>query len=647
MFLLFPVGIEGHQVRIPIVCLGIVALCALGFLGTWLLPSSTDGVDRAAFRALVDEWEKHPYLEFPKTFTDEYLTPPQRALLAKEREKWLQSHTPPTGAELEEEQQAFEAKFHKAFDRINDVPLRKFSLVPQRGYLQIGLITSMFLHFGWLHLLGNLLFFYMCGPLLEDTWGRRNFAIFYVVGGVLAATAHYLIDRHSAAPMAGASGAIAACMGAFAVRFATRKVSMAYLIFIGFRLIRGVTQWPAWVCGGLWFGSEALTALLTGGKASGVAVMAHVGGFAFGACVAFGMKAIGIEKQFIPSAELDTGPLQASYLKEVEEARALLAEGKPGAARAKLEAGLKGAPEDADAEMGLVMLDFGEGAHAAAVARLEKLLQRLLRQKNELRAISALTEAWPHLKPDEDLKPPLAFALARGAEALGAQGQGLLEVLFLRAGAAQGLMGAKALLRAAELLVERGDVTGAGPVIDRLLARPTDAGPELLAKAQALKAKVPDLTLPEASGLDLMDLPRPPPKVTVSVLTGVTASALRLKAGNGDATELHLGKVLGVAAGVIPVAVEGKPVRGMLVVDLILSWGDPKAPAVSVRLDSDTTAMSKLFAGTTAAEVYGKFFAHVLEASGATPLPDADALKTGKFPRYPSTEARDAAIFPA
>ena len=83
-----------------------------------------------------------------------------------------------------------------------------------------------------------------------------------------------------------------------------------------------------------------------------------------------------------------------------------------------------------------------------------------------------------------------------------------------------------------------------------------------------------------------------------------------------------------------------------MLVDLILGWGDASTAAISVRLDSDTTAMSKLFPGGSAAEVYGRFLSHLLEATGATALPDASSLKTGKFPRYPSSEARDAAIFP-
>src|SRR5205085_7626297 len=102
--------------------------------------------------------------------------------------------------------------------------LRRFGLVPSRGLLQPGWLTHMFLHFGWLHIIGNLFFFYLVGPLLEDLWGRAFFAGFYLLGGLVAALAHFALDPHSTTMMAGAYGAIAACIGAFAGRCASRRI---------------------------------------------------------------------------------------------------------------------------------------------------------------------------------------------------------------------------------------------------------------------------------------------------------------------------------------------------------------------------------------------------------------------------------------
>jgi len=641
VFILIPVGVEGHEVRLPVVCIGIVAACVALFFGTWVLPSNAEGVESSAMRELIREWEAHPYLELPNFLPDE-----EKVQIAAYRAEWLQSHPAPTGDVLDAEQRSFTVRFQQAFEKAQQTPMRKLALVPSRGFFQWGLLTHMFIHFGWMHLLGNLLFFYMCGPLLEDAWGRKIFGGFYLLGGLFAATAHFLIDRHSTVSMGGASGAIAACMGAFAVRFASRRVSMGYFFFVGFRLFRGIWLWPAWVCGFLWFATEVFSAVMSGGKASGVAVMAHVGGFAFGAGVAFGMKAIGLEKSLVPSVEHHTGPLTVSLLKEVEDARSLVQAGDRAGARAKYESAARAHPEDADVQLGLVALDFAEGARPAAISRLDRTLNGLLRKKEGLRAIAGLWEVWTSLKPDE-LRPALAFALAKAAEEVGDQAQGLLEPLFLRGGDASGLMGAKSLIRAAELQLASADTTTAAVTLDTLLAR-ADAGPELLARAKQLR----DSVHPESSrGVSLPEDPepsasRPPPKSVLCALLAVTDAGLTLQSRTGDQNQLAFRQILGVAAGVIPLSKDGAAPRGILLVDLILSWGDATRAAVSVRLDSDTTVMSKLFPGASAAEVYGRFLAHVLEATGATPLPDAGALTTGKFPRYPSAEARDAAIFP-
>src|SRR5262249_45652597 len=155
----------------------------------------------------------------------------------------------------------------RLFSEMDGSLLRRLSLVPERGLLQRGLVTHMFLHLGWEHFLWNMLFFYIAGLLLEDRWGRVVFPAFYLVGGLVAATAQYLMDRHSTTMLLGASGAIAACMGAFATRFPDRHIRMAYWIFWFWR---GTFVLRAWILGLIWFGLEVLAlARDTGG--SGVA----------------------------------------------------------------------------------------------------------------------------------------------------------------------------------------------------------------------------------------------------------------------------------------------------------------------------------------------------------------------------------------
>lgn len=655
MFFLLPIGVDGLQVRIPVVCVGLLLLNLLAFFGTWVLPDNVGSVGGPQLRQLVDELEAHPYLEVPRSFGDKYLTELDRRGLMMRRTRWLETHAAPGVDDLAKEQAALDSRFDVLLQGLERAPMRRYALVPARGFGQLGWLSHMFLHFGWLHLLGNMLFLYCCGPLLEDTWGRLRFGVFYVVGGLIAAFAQYLIDRHSTISMAGASGAIAACMGAFAVRFARRKVLIAYLFFLLLKIFRGVWRWPAWFCGVLWFGNELLNAISTrGGTGGGVAVMAHVGGFGFGAALALGMKAVGLEKAFIPSMEASEEPLTVSLLADVEKAHALLQSGDRDGARALFTSALAAHPDDLDAAFGLVKLDFEAQDEAAALARLDPLFSKLMRNHGDERVLSLLWQIWPLVKVDK-LRPGFAFALARVADAAGPQGEGLAAVLFARGGAAEGLVGAKSLLRAAELAMKTTEPHLAAGYLDALLARP-DVGPELREPAMAMRAKVPAAPVAAAvmvSGLELardsnptgFAAPRPTPRVVSCVLLSVSNDALTLQSSTGDKNELPMAKVLAVAAGLVPVVTPGAPNRGMLLVDLILNWGDLTQAAVSIRLNSDSTQMSKLFPGPDAATVYGAFFTHLLLGSGATALVSADDLKRGKFPRYATSEARDEAVF--
>src|SRR5205823_2351713 len=193
---------------------------AAAFVLTWVVPKNPDGMRAESFREILRYYEEHPYLTVQPNFVYDYVRPEARATL-----EGMHEDPPVTVDEATRalEQTHLDSLIGDFSTRAEAAPLRRFGLVPARGLLQPGWLTHMFLHFGWMHILGNLFFFYLVGPLLEDLWGRRFFAVFYLVGGLMAALAHFGIDPRSTVLMAGASGAIAACMGAFTYRCANRK----------------------------------------------------------------------------------------------------------------------------------------------------------------------------------------------------------------------------------------------------------------------------------------------------------------------------------------------------------------------------------------------------------------------------------------
>ncbi len=142
-------------------------------------------------------------------------------------------------------------------------------------------LTSMFLHGGWGHLLGNCLFFWVFGNNVEDSMGRLRFLVFYVVCGLAAAAAQVLVDPASPIPMVGASGAISGVMGAYLLLYPRVRVNMLFIIFIIIRII----PLPAWLVLLWWFFLQLITGLPQLNQMDsqgGVAVWAHVGGFVAG-----------------------------------------------------------------------------------------------------------------------------------------------------------------------------------------------------------------------------------------------------------------------------------------------------------------------------------------------------------------------------
>lgn len=150
--------------------------------------------------------------------------------------------------------------------------------------IYLALFVSMFLHASLLHIGGNMLYLWIFGNNIEDRLTALGFLGFYIVGGLVATLGHVALDPNSTVPVVGASGAIAAVMGAYLVLYPKARVHS--LIILGFiPLFRRV---PAWLLLGFWFLSQFAV-----DPTSGVAWAAHVTGFAFGVLAGFAMRAIG------------------------------------------------------------------------------------------------------------------------------------------------------------------------------------------------------------------------------------------------------------------------------------------------------------------------------------------------------------------
>jgi rhomboid family protein len=164
----------------------------------------------------------------------------------------------------------------------------RWSMVPAdivAGRHWINILTAMFMHGSWSHIIGNMVFLWAFGPEVEDLMGRPRYLVFYLLGGLAAALAQIAAGADSTVPNLGASGAIAAVMGAFLVTYPRDQIRSLLVIFV----FVDVAYVPAAVLIGVWFLIQAVSLGAVTHQpqpSGGVAYAAHVGGFIFGAVVA-------------------------------------------------------------------------------------------------------------------------------------------------------------------------------------------------------------------------------------------------------------------------------------------------------------------------------------------------------------------------
>src|SRR5437899_7030167 len=276
--------------RWPVITFGLIALNFLIFLGThWKIDEEVQDPARNEVRAhLILLAGMHPELD----------TPLDVQLFIKDVQKkvpaavWRELSSPERPYEDEWDEQIRSVEDSKQLQSEMDSLAERYSqqqkssILANYGFVPahttfVAYLTSMFLHTGWLHLIGNMWFLWLAGFILEDRWGRVIYPIFYVLAGIAASIFHALFYPGSTIPALGASGAVAALMGGFLVRFPKLKIEMLWYMLIFRMRFKAYAYWllPLWLITEVFYGSLF-------GQVSAVAHWAHVGGFLFGALAA-------------------------------------------------------------------------------------------------------------------------------------------------------------------------------------------------------------------------------------------------------------------------------------------------------------------------------------------------------------------------
>ncbi len=386
---------ESRVRRLPWVTFALMALCLVSFLG--LDTSGADSPAPVSLREAGDYWRERPYLDaLPEVVTEvSYdVSPNQRGQYV---DLLRQNADPPDDFEVVlEEQSELDTLTQRAVEGPPGAgagdAFRRWGLVPTdpRPW---AFVTTIFVHVGWLHLLGNLFMLFLAGPPLEDRWGRPLYAAFFVVGGAAAAAFWMLLSIDVDLPLIGASGAVAALFGAFMVRFWGSTIRLGYF-FIGMgRVLRGTFNAPAGLLLAAWVAGEIWKAWLGDrmGSVGGTAYWAHVGGFLFGVVGAAGLRVLRIEERFIDPA-IESRTTLGGGDPAIARALAARTDGDIEGALAMLESRLRGAASDPDA-----LIAYWDTAVAAqrpeqgAAAALE-LVQRRARGGDAAGAADLLAE---------------------------------------------------------------------------------------------------------------------------------------------------------------------------------------------------------------------------------------------------------------
>jgi len=631
MFII-PIGHDQQTVRrLPWVTFAILAVNLLVFLGTGTAGSERETAGARAAQEAVDYWLEHPHLEMPDHFLREVMTPRQVndfRLLIEVRKNQVPPASDPE--DRKREQAELTAIVDRYFTAKSEHPAFAHGLIPSDMSVA-ALFTSMFMHAGWLHLFGNMFMLYLAGPPVEDAYGRPVFVSLYLVSGVVAALAHVMANPTSAVPLVGASGAIAGVMGAFLIRCTSTNIRFFYW----WMLVRaGTFDAPAWLMLPLWLLQQIFMSMLPTGE-GGVAYGAHVGGFAFGALAALGLKQWKVEERFIhPKIEKE---LTLEQHPALGEGLSMLLQGDPVLAREKLAPALRDQPKNPDVHLAYWQTYVHEGQPARGVDHMIRVIEDELRRKEPALAL----DHWRELRAAVPAGGPASLRWRLASELQGFDPTVAREVLeSLAADPGAGLLGEKARARL-------DGAPGPAPVAavaasSRPTARPAEAGgpfpaPSAPPAPAVLPPAQPVVSVPQPDPVEWE--PEPPVVEAAATRRGVTVEECTIDRldegglvirGSDGATDLLLYSQVEAVA-VAGISATPKP---YLLVDLVLSPG-PGGSRTVLRLAS-TRLDPRLLIGMPTLppmQAFRELVEKLVVASGARLLPAPEAhVRIAMFP---------------
>ena len=467
--LLIPIGQEDNVVRrMPWVSFGLIA----ANVALFLLTSLAGGHEREVHDRLESFFKhlaEHPYLT-PSPGITERLGEGFTKALDHVRGEWEAQGGTVDPESTAADQERLDALGREAIDVLRSRPVERLGYVPAEPRL-LTVATSLFVHGGWLHLLGNMLFLFLSGPFIEDRYGRGIFAGLYLLSGTAGLLAQAGHDPTSFAPVIGASGAIAGVMGAFLVRLGAARIRFLLIPILFLPMLRTQLLLPAFVVIPLWIGEQVWYAHAD--PDAGVAWWAHIGGFGFGFLAALALKLMRVEETVIhPAIENEIGLTQNPGLERAMDARL---KGDLAAARRELRALLAAEPENVDAwtesyETALLAKDAAEVGRAG---------ERLLSLHSRHGEAGLASEIAHDRRWSEAGEVPLRFRMALAAwfEKDGDPRSALEQYGIVARLCPQDPATLRALVRSAEILTRGGDPRGARDAYDQARAHPACSGP--------------------------------------------------------------------------------------------------------------------------------------------------------------------------